>query len=108
MFESLISIYFSSSELKQISDLFLLLNQLYGTHSLTGSLTSLAAHPYAVAISAASGEVATEHSVEGAVYITISITVAAPVNNTHALHYVIVIMRAATSLRLIGQLLHTG
>ena len=41
-------------------------------------------------------------------YITISITVAVPINNMHALRYVIVMMRAAKGSRLVRQLLHTG
>ena len=62
----------------------------------------------AVAIGIASGEVATEHSVvlrpiasitrdhRRCNYITISITVAVPVNNTRALRYVIVMMQDTT------------
>ena len=47
-------------------------------------------------------------NVECVIYITISITVAVPVNNTRALRYVIVMMRVATGSRLVRQLLHTG
>ena len=46
-------------------------------------------------------------NVEGVIYITISLTVLVPVNNTRALCYVIMMTRAATRSRLVRQLLYT-